>query len=170
VDDDARLAKAAAAGDAAAFSQLVRRHEGSVRRFLLRLSGQSADDLAQEAFIQAWRFGSTWRGTGTYRSWLIGIAWTQFLNARRADQRRTARESHWEEEMAVTVEPTVRIDVQRALAGLDERERAAAILCFGEDFSHSEAAAIMGLPLGTLKSIVARARARLTQKLEVLDD
>ena len=169
MDEDAHLATAAAAGDAAAFSELVRRHEANVRRFLLRLSGQSADDLAQEVFIQAWRNGGTWRGTGTYRSWLLGIAWTQFLNARRADQRRAAREASWEHTPA-TMQSTVRIDVQRALAALNERERAAAILCFGEDYSHSEAAAIMGVPLGTLKSIVARARTRLAQRLEVADD
>jgi RNA polymerase sigma-70 factor (ECF subfamily) len=169
VDEDAQLAKATAAGDAAAFSQLVKRHEGAVRRFLLRLSGHAADDLAQEVFIQAWRLGSTWRGTGTYKSWLMGIAWTQFLSARRGDQRRAARESNWENEAAV-VDATVQIDVQRALAELGERERAAAILCFAEGCSHSEAATIMRLPLGTLKSVVARARTKLAERLEVVDD
>ena len=58
----------------------------------------------------------------------------------------------------------------RALSGLGERERAAAILCFGEGCSHGEAAAAMRIPLGTLKSIVARARAQLAQRLEVADD
>lgn len=169
MDEDTQLAKAAAAGDATAFSQLVRRHEGPVRRFLLRLSGQTADDLAQEVFIQAWRLSSTWRGTGSYRSWLMGIAWTQFLAARRSDQRRLARESAWESPAAPT-NTAARIDVSHALSELGERERAAAILCFGEGCSHSEAAEAMGLPLGTLKSVVARARAQLAQRLEVSDD
>ena len=61
--DDATLAREAAAGNAAAFSALVRRHEGALRRFLLRLSGQDADDLAQQAFIQAWRLAGTWSGS-----------------------------------------------------------------------------------------------------------
>jgi len=169
VDEDDQLAKATAAGDAGAFSQLVRRHEAAVRRFLLRLSGQVADDLAQEVFIQAWRLGSTWRGTGSYRSWLMGIAWTQFLAARRADQRRVARESSWERPV-VTADSTTLMDVQRALAELGERERAAALLCFGEGCSHSEAAAIMGLPLGTLKSVISRARTTLAQRLEIVDE
>lgn len=169
MDDDARLARATATGDAAAFSQLVRRHEGAVRRFLMRLSGHAADDLAQEVFIQAWRLGSSWRETGTYKSWLMGIAWARFLTARRGDQRRLAREGSWEDSHA-RVDPTVRIDVQNALGELEERERAAAILCFGEGCSHGEAAAIMGLPLGTLKSVVARARTKLAQRLEVVDD
>jgi RNA polymerase sigma-70 factor (ECF subfamily) len=169
VDEDAQHAKAAAAGDAAAFTKLVRRHEGAVRQFLLRLSGDAADDLAQEVFIQAWRLGSSWRETGTYRSWLMGIAWTQFLGARRGDQRRVARESSSEDDSA-TADADVQIDVRNALALLDERERAAAILCYGEGCSHSEAAAIMGTPLGTLKSILARARTRLAQRLELVDD
>ena len=169
MDEETRLAKAAAAGDAAAFSQLVRRHEGAVRRFLLRLSGQAADDLAQEVFIRAWRLGSTWRETGSYKSWLMGIAWTQFLAARRGDQRRLARETAWEQP-AATIDSAARIDLMRALSELGERERGAAILCFGEGCSHSEAAAVMGLPLGTLKSVVARARAQLAQRLEVADE
>ncbi len=99
----------------------------------------------------------------------MGIAWTQFLTARRGDQRRLARESSWDN-ASVTVDSTVQIDVRNALTGLDERERAAAILCFGEGCSHGEGAAIMGLPLGTLKSVLARARSRLAQRLEVTDD
>jgi len=169
MDEDTQLARAAAAGDAAAFSQLVRRHEGAVRRFLLRLSGQSADDLAQEVFIQAWRLGSTWRATGSYKSWLMGIAWTQFLAARRGDQRRLARETAWESPGAA-IDTAARIDLMRALSELGERERAAAILCFGEGCSHGEAASIMKVPLGTLKSIVARARTQLAHRLEVAHD
>ena len=168
MEDDTRLAKASAAGDAAAFSQLVRRHEGAVRRFLLRLSGQAADDLAQEVFIQAWRLGSTWRGTGSYKSWLMGIAWTQFLAARRSDQRRLARETVWEYP-AASMDSATRIDLNRALSELGERERGATILCFGEGCSHNEAAAIMRIPLGTLKSVVARARTQLAHRLEVAD-
>ena len=62
--------------------------------------------------------------------------------------------------------PHVRIDIDRALASLPERERAAALLCLGEGWSHSEAAQILGLPLGTLKSLVARARTKLAVMLE----
>ena len=167
--DDATLAREAAAGNAAAFSQLVRRHEGAVRRFLQRLAGQDADDLAQQVFIQAWRLSGSWSGAGGYKSWLMGIAWKEFLAASRSDQRRRNREIAWEPEVATT-NPATRIDVGRALAALGERERAAALLCFGEGCSHTEAAAIMGLPLGTLKSVVARARTTLAERLEVTGD
>ena len=60
--------------------------------------------------------------------------------------------------------------MRRALAELGERERAAALLCFGEGHSHGEAAAILGLPLGTVKSLVARARRSMLAYLETKDD
>jgi RNA polymerase sigma-70 factor (ECF subfamily) len=93
------------------------------------------------------------------------IAWTRFLGAHRAGRRRDAREA------AVPAggsrhDPDAAIDLERALARLGERERAAALLCFGEGCSQVEAAGIMGLPLGTLKSIIARARAALVETSE----
>ena len=166
MDQDAVLARRAAAGDAAAFTALVRAHEGAVRRFLARLTrGEGADDLAQEAFLRAWRRAGDYRGEGSYRGWLMRIAWTAFLDARKSAGRREDRE------MAVLQQesprtPDAAIDLGRALAGLGTRERAAALLCFGEGCSHAEAAQIMGLPLGTLKSILARARAALVARLE----
>ncbi|HYJ52899.1 MAG TPA: RNA polymerase sigma factor [Allosphingosinicella sp.] len=166
MDHDAILARKAAAGDTAAFTILVRGHEGAVRRFLGRLSRQQgSDDLAQETFLRAWRRASDYRGEGTYRGWLMRIAWTVFLDTRRAAGRREEREAAIPAH-DVAHDPNQSLDLQRALALLGTRERAAALLCFGEGCSHGEAAEIMGLPLGTLKSILARARAALVERLE----
>lgn len=140
----------------------MRVHERRVRGFLRRLCGDAhADDVAQLTFLKAWRAAASYRGDGSYEGWLLRIAWTQFLS----DRRRTpaTQPTGWS---AATVGPDTRIDISRALAALPERERAAAVLCLGEGWSHGEAAAILGLPLGTLKSIVARARARLAAILE----
>ncbi len=169
MDQDRELARRAAAGDAAAFTALVRIHEGAVRRFLARLTrGDGADDIAQEVFLKAWRRAGDWRGEGSYRGWLIRIAWTSFLAAHRAKGRQDVRDqAAFETEAPARHDPESAIDLSRALAALGERERAAALLCFGEGCSHGEAAGIMGLPLGTLKSIVARARATLVRQLEV---
>lgn len=165
MDQDSELARRAAAGDAAAFTALVRAHEAAVRRFLRRLAGETADDLAQETFLKAWRMAGRYRGDGRYRAWLMRIAWTAFLGAHRAQGRRDAREAATPRDEPGH-DPETRIDLARALAGLGPRERAAALLCFGEGCSHGEAARIMALPLGTLKSIVARARAALVETLE----
>lgn len=169
---ETELERRAAVGDAAAFTQLVRLHEAALRRFLSRLTrNQGADDLAQEVFLKAWRTGSSWRGEGRYRSWLMRIAWTSYLAARRGQERQAARDHRaWEHDCPAEPEPHAAIDLGRALAALDERERAAAQLCFGEGCSHGEAAEILGLPLGTLKSIVARARMKLAALLEAGND
>lgn len=169
--DEASLARKAAAGDAAAFTLLVRLHEAAVRRFLARLARDcNADDLAQETFLDAWRSAGAWSGAGSYRSWLFGIAWRRFLAAGRAAGRRAARDhSAWEMENRSKGPPVGAegaIDLARALASLPERERAAALLCYGEGCTHVEAAEAMGVPLGTLKSLAARARTALAAALE----
>jgi RNA polymerase sigma factor (sigma-70 family) len=165
VAGDDELARQAAAGDVAAYAALVRRHERRVRAFLGRLTrGDGADDLAQETFLQAWRMAGRFRGEGSYEGWLLRIAWRLFLSS----LRRRREEAGERPEVAdpAAADGDARIDVERALARLPARERAAALLCLGEGYSHSEAAAILELPLGTLKSIVARARSALAQALE----
>lgn len=165
MEGDESLAKRAAAGDVAAYTALVRRHERRVRAFLGRLvRGDGADDLAQETFLKAWRVVGDFRGEGSFEGWLLRIAWRLFLSSRRGRRETPV-------ELPECADPAAgnrdsRIDVERALSRLPERERAAALLCLGEGYSHGEAAAIMEVPLGTLKSLVARARAALAQALE----
>jgi RNA polymerase sigma-70 factor (ECF subfamily) len=172
MDRETDLAKAAAAGDVAAFTALVRLHEGAVRQFLQRLlKGDGADDLAQEVFLKAWRMGAHWRGEGSYKAWLMGIAWSSFLSFRRTEGRRMARDTEaFGTEFRAAPDTDVAIDLSRALATLPDRERAAASLCYGEGYSHAEAARILDLPLGTLKSLVARARTALVAGLETRHD
>jgi RNA polymerase sigma factor (sigma-70 family) len=139
----------------------VRRHESPVRAFLARAGGrEGADDIAQETFLKAWRLAASWRGEGSYRGWLLRIAWTTMISAKRRE--RPASDAidavHHDASDA-------RIDSERALARLSPNERGAALLCFGHGHSHAEAAEIMGLPLGTLKSLVGRARSKLTDYL-----
>lgn len=92
----------------------------------------------------------------------MGIGWRLFL-----DQRRTARrraDLAVGEDVLAATDPRpasdAAIDADRLLANLSPQERAALTLCFGHGWSHGEAAAIMGLPLGTLKSLVLRGRAK----------
>jgi len=173
VEGDELLARRAAAGDVAAYTALVRRHERRVRAFLGRLTrGDGADDLAQETFLKAWRVLRDFRGEGSFEGWLLRIAWRLFLSSRRSRREPPVEAA---EEGGGGADPAggdrdLRIDVERALERLPARERAAALLCLGEGYSHGEAAAIMDVPLGTLKSLVARARAALARALEVGDE
>lgn len=151
-----------AEGDRAAFQLLLLRHEGRLRAFLARAAGSDADDLAQEAFVRAWQRAADYRGQGSYAAWLMGIGWRLFLDQRRTAQRRQALAAG--EESDRSVDPSAgsdaAIDADRLLARLSVQERAALTLCFGHGWSHEEAARIMNVPLGTLKSFVLRGRAK----------
>lgn len=154
------MARRAAAGDLSAYGALVRAHEASLRRYTQRLAADEGDDIAQDALLAGWQKIGQWRGDGSFAAWLRRIATRRYFDRqRRAGARNFAQ---IDPNMAATdFTPDRRIAVDRAMAALGPRERAAALLVFGERYSHAEAAAILGLPLGTLKSIVARARAAL---------
>jgi RNA polymerase sigma-70 factor (ECF subfamily) len=125
----------------------------------------NGEDLTQEAFIRAWRLASSYRGEGAYRAWLFRIAWRVFLNSRNS----AIAHDEYDPEVhaqSFTPSPDLAIDLETAMARLTPRERAASILCFGEGCSHQEAALVLEIPLGTLKSIVARARQNLIIHLE----
>lgn len=161
-EEDRLLNHRAAGGDRAAFQLLVLRHEARLRGFLARVSGSDADDIAQETFVRAWRRAGDYRGQGSYAAWLAGIGWRIFLDQRRTARRRETLAAG--EEAATTIDPRpasdAALDAERLLSGLTTQERAALTLCFGHGCSHGEAAAIMGVPLGTLKSLVLRGRAK----------
>ncbi len=159
---DADLTKAAMAGDRAAFGRLVARHQSSIRALARRLTRSAADgdDIAQAAFLTAWRRRSTWRG-GSFRSWVCTIAYREFLHARIAP----SPELNAEETEGEAGESGERLDLKRAMAVLEEGERAAVALCLGAGLSHAEAAVAMGAPLGTVKSWVLRGRAKLQKAL-----
>lgn len=168
---DELLAAAAARGDAAAFEALVRRHERVVRGFLARLApgGGRAEDLAQETFLTAWSKAAGFSGEGRYRGWLMRIAWTAFL----MDVRQRGRRLPAYAGTGAMPEQADRGDVERdlivedALSRLGEADRAAVLLCMVLGHSHREAAEILDMPLGTLKTRVARGGAQL---LELLGD
>ncbi len=170
-DDEARLLADARRGDARAFSRLVDRHQQAVRGFLRRFAGHwaDADDLAQEAFVIAWSKLARFEGRSSFRSWVCGVGYRIARGARRSHTRAGAREFSWLEEQddAEAGAPLEdRIALARAMAELPDDQRAAVALCLSEGFSHGEAASILNLPLGTVKSHVTRGRERLLKALE----
>jgi RNA polymerase sigma-70 factor (ECF subfamily) len=152
------LSRRAAAGDSAAFAMLVEKYEAALRSFLARMAGANlADDIAQEAFLKAWRAAAQYDGRARYSTWLTRIAWRC-----RLDQLRRAMP------MDVAPEAIAHVgnsggesaEVRDMLARLGLNERAALVLCEGQGWTHAEAADLLGVPLGTLKSTVARAKSR----------
>ncbi len=159
------LARQAAGEDLAAFALLVRANEASLRRYLRRLAGEDSDDLAQEALLAAWRSIRQWRAEGSFAAWLRQIGTRRFLERqRRAGPRQFAELDPQMASLPDDVDE--RLAINQALAALPSRERAAALLVYAEGHSHQEAAQILGMPLGTLKSIIARARTALARQLE----
>jgi len=162
-------------GDRPAFAHLVRAHQSRVRLQLRRLTqGDTAlaDDLAQETFVQAWLHLNDFRGDARLATWLHRIALTRFLQ----HVRRPRLPLEWREadadadDIAGPVHDPRAIeglgrDVERALQALSEVQRLAVVHCFHLDLSHAEAAQVLGLPLGTLKSHLDRARTRLRELL-----
>lgn len=164
---EATVVRLAAAGDDAAFDELVRRRQPVVRSLLRRLCGDPtlADDLAQQAFVAAWSQLGTLRTPGAFGGWLRQIAVNTWL----AHWRRRGPE--WvalpdELGAAATVDPAVALDLERLLARLKPAERLGVVLAHVEGLSHAEIAHATGWPLGTVKSHVARGSARLRQWLD----
>jgi RNA polymerase sigma-70 factor (ECF subfamily) len=173
---EAAWVEQARGGSAAAFGRLVDQHQQAVRAFLRRLCGDwaLADDLAQETFVTAWERIGRFERERSVKLWLFGIAWRKYLTARRGDARRARREAFSAplEDCAPSLAPgsDARLDTARALAALPPEQAAAVALCLGADFSHSDAAEALGLPLGTVKSHVVRGRAKLLELMGAGDE
>ena len=159
-------------GDRRAFARLVEAHQSRVRLQLRRLARDDAalaDDLAQETFVQAWLHLADFRGEARLATWLHRIALTRFLQ----HARRPELPLEWRDDADVpdpghdprAAEGLGR-DVERALQSLSEIQRLAVVHCFHLDLSHAEAAQVLGLPLGTLKSHLERAKTRLRELLQ----
>jgi len=153
-EEDLALSRRAAGGDGAAFATLVEKHERALRAFLTRMAGaELADDIAQEAFVKAWRAAGQYDGRARYSTWLTRIAWRCRLDELRKATPRSA-------EAREAADSNRSAEVNDILARLDDKERAALVLCDGHGWTHAEAAELLGMPLGTLKSVIARAKAK----------
>jgi len=161
-------ARGARAGSSHDFTRLVAAHQAPLRAFLRRLTGNAAeaDDLAQDSFVFAWEHITRFDATRPFRPWLFAIAWRKFREHKRSWLRRMFREKNAvPDEDSYAPDPGLRLDMMAALDGLPPAQRAAALLCLGADFTHGEAAQVLDVPLGTLKSHVARAREKLVAAL-----
>ncbi|MBV8063458.1 MAG: sigma-70 family RNA polymerase sigma factor [Nevskia sp.] len=181
VPDAALVARVLAGHDRHAFGELVRRHQGQTRALLRRLCKEDhalADDLAQEAFLQAFRKLAQFRADAAFGTWLYRIAYNAFLMHVRArkeevplDEAMPPADDDVDGEApgpqhggSVEAESVRELDVRRALSKLSDEERAAIVQCYYLDRSHEEAAYVLGCPVGTVKSYIFRAK----KKLQVL--
>jgi RNA polymerase sigma-70 factor (ECF subfamily) len=168
--EERALTARAAAGDAAAFATLVRAHQGYLRKLLARAcrgDTARADDLAQEAFLRAWRALPGFRGESRFRTWLTRLAYSS-LAAERPGLPAMPGDTPEDPGHASDFAPGVdwSIDLERGMDTLSDAQRHALLLTYGSDLSHAEAALVLGWPLGTLKTQVLRAKRLLREQLK----
>ena len=144
----------------------------SLRRYARGLVSDRAraDDLVQDTLERTWRHFAMWRRRGAVRSWMFGILHNLFVDRLRG-QRRSLEDQAGEHfpEVADGASPADRLelrDLERALQRLAAEQREVLLLVGVEEFSYQEAAAVLGVPLGTVMSRLSRARERLRAELE----
>jgi RNA polymerase sigma-70 factor (ECF subfamily) len=176
---DERLILLAQSGEEDAFSEFVRRHTATVHRWMARSVGeQEADDMTQEVLFKAYRGLPRFRGDAPPRAWLASIADNAVKNRYRSkgrfrrifagstddDSAPDPVESHaGPEEHARASES--RTFVTEALARLAVEFRMPVVLRDLEEWSYEEIAVSLELPIGTVKSRIARGRAQLKELL-----
>ncbi len=154
-----------------AFTQLVDAHYASLYRFALSLARNSADagDLVQQTFFIWATKGHGLREATKAKSWLFTTLYREFLRGRRRDARATSLEDLPPGEADVAAEEVDRVarldaaTVMAALQSVDEVFRAPLTLFYLEDLSYQEIAGALEVPVGTVMSRIARARAALRQ-------
>ncbi len=174
---DIELLARTAAGDANAFSMLVRRHQGNVFTLAYRFSRdrQDAEELAQEIFLKVWRHARTFKGRAAFSTWLYRLAVNTCLNHRQkkknspesvmlpddladmagsADSGRIARERQKL--------------LEQAMSTLPARQKMALILAYFERKSYEQIAAVMEVSVSAVETLLFRARQNLGKKLRSL--
>jgi len=158
---------AAAAGDEVAFERLVRALQGRIWRYLVQMIGDRAlaEDLAQEVFIRMHRKLHTVHDPERLLPWVFTVARNKAYDEGRSRQRRPLELLGERELAGESVDPHVEVEVSDALDRL-ERDLCEAVTLVGvTGLTYAEAATVLGVPVGTVKSRVFRARAELMKTL-----
>ena len=187
-DNDQQLVQRVQKGDKAAFDLLVRKYQHRVLKLVGRFVNDSAEaeDVAQEAFLKAYRALPAFRGDSAFYTWLYRIAINTAKNALVANRRRPVDfdldlqdpDQHDRQSMlkdadtpeGVLLTDEIRGVVERALEQLPEDLRTAIVLRELEGLSYEEIAEAMDCPVGTVRSRIFRAREAIDKKLKPLLD
>lgn len=163
------IARVVVDDDRDAYGELVKLHQSSVRAFVRQLTQGDhawADDLAQETFIIAYKTLGRFRGESALSTWLLGIAHNQYRNSQRK-RREIPSESPAEHltEPSHAESTALRQDLDTAVRQLSADEQTALHVCYQQGLSHGEAANVLGWPIGTVKTHLARSKEKLRDLL-----
>ena len=187
-ESDQQLVERVQAGDKAAFDVLVRKYQHRVLKLVGRFVSDAAEaeDVAQEAFLKAYRALASFRGDSAFYTWLYRIAINTAKNALVSNRRRPvdfdldlqdpdqydrhARLKEGDTPEGVLLTEEIRNVVERAMEQLPEDLRTAIVLRELEGLSYEEIAEAMDCPVGTVRSRIFRAREAIDRKLKPLLD
>jgi RNA polymerase sigma-70 factor (ECF subfamily) len=167
------------AGDREAFADLYEEYARAVYNHALRLTGDwsAAEEVMSETFLAAWRTRERLEPDGgSIKPWLLGITTHKAHNANRGLRRRLAFLAHrpaqpavedFADEAAGRIDDTRRLAVVRAaLSRLRRQEQEVLALCVWSGLGYEQAAEALGIPVGTVRSRLSRARAKLSRLSE----
>jgi len=182
---DLDLVRRAQAGDDDAFGELVERNRRAVFRAVLAALGSpaEADDVAQEAFVTAYRKLDSFRGEAAFRTWVLAIAWRKALDRRKSMTRwlrltvappeNEGEVTDWIEQMPGDTRSQedqlagaqLQETVKRLIRTLPRKLRDALLLAGSGEYTYEQIGHILGVPVGTVKWRVSEARRVLKQKM-----
>ena len=173
--DELRTVARAKQGDADAFALLVQTYETSIYRLALRMCGNAhdAEEVAQEAFMAAWKGLPSFRGESKFSSWLYQLTTNEAINFLRKEKRHRAA-TPLEDEMEPATGDTahqaaetkeLQQALQQALEALTAEHRQIFLLRQMRQLSYEEIGQLLGLESGTVKSRLNRAKKQLRQNL-----
>jgi RNA polymerase sigma-70 factor (ECF subfamily) len=169
MDELTEVAHAAATGDRLALAAFVRATQADVWRLCRHLAGaQAADDLAQDAYLRALEALPRFRGEHGVRPWLLAIARHTAIDHVRKEQRRR-RLTFWVQSSSAEEHEYTQNETVGLLAHLDADRREAFVLTQLVGLTYAEAAEVADVPIGTIRSRVARARAELLALIEAAE-
>ncbi len=166
--DEVLARQAADLNDQAAFAELVRRHQQKILLLQRRLTGERAlaEDLAQETFIRAWEKIGTFSATGSFGGWLASLAYNVF-RAHWRRHRRTFDEVSIDEALLVDRgNDESHADLERLLGVLPWQDQVILVLGYAYGLSNTEVGEVLGMPAGTVKARIHRAKARIRDRIE----
>ncbi len=182
MDTNLHLRKRIRAGDHDAFGEIFDAYARSVYNHAFRLTGDwaQAEDIVSLTFLDAWRLrGKVDEEGGSLRPWLLGIATNVTRNTRRAARRHAAAlsrlprdevERDFADEVAARLDDTAELALVRAAsATLRRAEREVLALCVWSGLDYRAAAEALGVPVGTVRSRLSRARAKLAKHLKSVE-
>lgn len=176
LEEEAALMKRIAEGDALAFRQLSDAHLTAIVRFAYRLvlNHAEAEDIAQETFLRVWQSASGYQPRARLSTWLHTIARNLAIDRLRKQGRRGAHHEFDEERdvddganrpSQLVVEKATTLRVERAIAALPERQRAAVVLWHEQGLSNPEIAQVLECTTEAVESLLSRGRRALRQLL-----